>query len=231
MSSTICVYRDNDNNIIDCGIFYKMVKNQYIESLLNGDLWMNRLDYFRKKNDNNALGDSMEGLVYHIDKGNAKISNEEEFKVENFNIFANSEYPIFCISFPDYFTKNDNEENYVITEETIDKLTEKKYTDYTIIFINKNELVKRIEKEILKTNYYAEHGKIIYNEQGYIFDKTNPIKNAGFVKRKIYEYQKEYRFMIHNEVPDHLVLSVGDIHDICKPFPIEGKQEIKLTMK
>ena len=227
--STINVITNQNGKILDCGMLYKIINNKYLSDFIKGRIYMKNLLYYTKMEEN-AIGDKHEGLAFFGNEGKILYKNEVIALCKDVNIYANLEKPVFCTSIPN-FNKVGNEYKYTINKFAIDEMTQKKYNNFSLVFIKKEEFVSRIEKSLIKCGYSATCGKVIYTNSGYKLDEIDVGKNAGFVKRKKYEYQNEYRIMINKIVKDYFILDIGNINDIIKVFKLDGKQEVEMGIK
>lgn len=125
---------------------------------------------------------------------------------------------VFCI-----YKANVDDDGSIIFHET-DKI--EKFGNYALWIKNMNQFVKRIQVAALKKDFTVIEDDVFY------YDNTDKIpievmqsvtdnKTYAFCKRKKFEYQNEYRFVINrkqNEFPyeDHLILDIGDISDIAQ---------------
>ena len=227
--STINVITNKNGKILDCGMLYKIINNKYLSDFINGRIFMKNLSYYTKLEEN-AIGDKCEGLSFFGKAGKILYKNEVVALCRDVSVYTNLEKPIFCTSIPS-FNKVGNEYKYTISKFAIDEITQKEYNNFSLVFINKEEFVSRVEKALIKCGCSATCGKVIYTNNGYKLDKIDVTKNAGFVKRKKYDYQNEYRIMINKLVKDSFVLEIGNINDIIKVFNIDGVQEIEIGIK
>lgn len=228
MSSTISVITNENAEIIESGMLYKLLKKEHLSDFKNGRIYMNSLSYYTKVEED-AIGDKREGLAFFGSKGKILYKDEVVALCKNVNVYTNLNKPVFCTSIP-YFNKNGNKYKCIISKFAIDEITKKEYEKYNLVIIDKEEFISRIKKALNNIGTSATCAKVIYTDKGYKLDSFEPAKNAGFVKRKKYEYQNEYRIMVDKEIEDNFILNIGNISDIIKVLEIDGTQDFEIYM-
>lgn len=228
MSSRISVISNEKAEIIESRILYKIIKKEHLNDFENGKIYMKSLSYFTKIEEG-AIGDKFEGLAFFGGKGKILYKNEVVALCKNVNIYTNLNKPVFCSSIAN-FNKIGNEYKCIISKFAIDEITKKEYSKFNLVFIDKEEFISRIEKALISAGSSATCGKVIYTDSGYKLDQIEPAKNAGFVKRKKYAFQNEYRIMVDKEVEECFILNIGNISDIIKVLEIDGTQDFEIYM-
>lgn len=193
-----------------------------IESLQNGLIYMNSLEWFRKHESENGdavVGDLFEAM-FHVNEGKFILPDtgeQIEIKDELIGTSASNDYA-YCM-----FGINPYNNNFTFTDEQKDNI--KEFGDTALLILDKDEFFNRIRKAALKEGYEIYSGFIRYYDEkqdsvNLILSLLSGIHNIAFWKRKKYFYQQEFRFLVHTKSneKDHLELNIGDIHDISKVF-------------
>ena len=218
-------------------------KKEYAEALLDGKLYINRLSYFRKieEEDGSNRSDRYEGVINWLqpDKVSIKI-NEFEIDpkdlVEPVSIQMNyhGNLNVFCI----YAAHNGGFEN--VTDESLPDFRKQleisddclRLGDYAVLVTKPREFAHRV-KEAVQRKGYGMKAKLV--------DYYNPDEFSGtfteeevFKKRIEFQHQSEYRFSINTGLPGDgpLTLEIGDIRDIahlCDTSSINKGLELNIT--
>lgn len=200
----------------------KFQSRELIESLQNGLIYMNSLEWFRKhENDDGdvVVGDSFEAML-HINEGKFILPDTGEIieiKDELIRTTSSNDYA-YCM-----FGVNPYSKNFSFTSEQ--KKNIQSFGNTALLILDKDEFFNRLRAAALKEGYEIYGGFVHYYDEtqdsvDYIASLLSGMRNVAFWKRKKYYYQQEFRFLIHakNHDKDHLELNIGDIRDISKVF-------------
>lgn len=203
----------------------KFKNKEIIDSLQNGILYLNSLKWFRDYENEVGdiiVGDSYEGML-HINEG--KLVMKETGEVFDLNDAliptTSSNAYVYCMTYI-----NPKVENFEFNDAQKKEI--KEFGDTALLILDSDEFIKRVmsaaEKKGYKiyfncVNYYDENIDVV-NVWVSLFQGSH---NIAFWKRKSYEHQQEFRFVIVDEecVDDHIELEIGDIRDISKVLGTE----------
>lgn len=214
------------------GILVKFLKAEYVNSLIEGKLFMNRLGFFidlEKKKNSKGQGDKYEGAyVAPIEQG-CLISPETNKVFATFKKGTETrryknvkKVPVFCCTI---FNSSDL---HVVSETATSvsvqvRLSEEHKENLLKDFGEKavvlpNYFLDKVGDAVVKGNLEGRHGPVQYVDYGVwsaerkeAFDKASD--NMFFWKDKYFEYQQEYRIAIINKfVESYFELLIGDIN-------------------
>lgn len=200
----------------------KFQSTERIESLQDGLLYMNSLEWYRKHESESGdvvVGDLFEAM-FHINEGKFILPDTgEEFEIKDELIAtsASNDY-VYCM-----FGVNPYSDSFNFTTEQKDTI--KNFGDTALLILDKEEFFNRIRNAALKEGYEIYGGFVRYYDENVdsgnlILSLLSGTHNIAFWKRKKYVYQQEFRFLVHTQncAKDHLELNIGDIRDISKVF-------------
>ncbi len=207
---------------------YKIMAPEFVDSFIQGNLYMNTLDYFRSIENNKAQGDYQEGICGTIKKSQlGQIGYQlPKYLLDNMlcdNIPLSSDYyamnNLFCM----YSLKIDddrltvykpNKQIYEFNDENGEQKVVVRITDT-------DEFLRRLNKALEKyvNRNVIEYG--IYGDISYCSSFTNANgmgSRSAFHKEPSYEYQNEWRICILQKLlgKTAFVLKIGDISDIVE---------------
>ena len=198
----------------------KFQSAERIESLQDGLIYMNSLEWFRKHESENGdivVGDSFEAM-FHINEGRFILPDtgeEIEIKNELIQTTSSNDYA-YCM-----FGINPYSNSFSFTDEQKENI--ESFGDTALLILDKDEFFNRIRKAALKEGYEIYGGFVRYYDEtqdsvNLIMSLLSGIHNIAYWKRKKYYYQQEFRFLVHapNCEKNHLELNIGDIRDISK---------------
>lgn len=216
-------------------------KNEYLKDFMNGKLFMNRLSYFQKVEDNFKCNrsDRHEGIRSWLQPdrimikiGTLDISGNELAAPIMIQMNAHKHYNVFCLyaghtgEFEELTSENASEflEKIKINDECLN------LGDFCVVIHNPKLFLERITSAIKKTGYSGAAKLVEYYDPDDFhgdFDEQDVV----FKKRKEYSYQSEYRIYIDTELEgdEPYVLQVGDLRDIavsCKTCEINSMLSI-----
>lgn len=216
----------------------KFGERDHMEQLQNGELYMHSLQYYidlEKDKGNRIVGDKYEGKL-PIKNVQMTIFDSKTHK-EILSLsgssatfdFGMSKYPVFCSLMFDNENRLLEDENepiekegeitavfeYGFTEKQRNEMSE--FGDTAVIIHNVPEFIRRIEKAAKDAGVHVGHGPVSYyhdNDREHIMQVMGQHGAAPLWKRDKYKDQREYRFYLDCEIADHMILNIGDIHDI-----------------
>lgn len=210
----------------------KVFRDQsYVESFLDGNLYMNTLQYFKgyEETEINNIGDRYEGVSVNIPPKNSLIYIKYRNEVHTINpndivgsvTIQPDKYNtanVFCLYGPamDVSKKYTSQEvdNLIYLDEQCLSLGE-----YLVVIHNSTEFVKRIENAASKANFILHHSSVEYYDSELSFAFKD--EQVPFRKTKEFGHQKEYRFVLLRDNPENkpYILEIGDIRDIASTIP------------
>ena len=218
-------------------------KEQYAQDLLDGKLYLNRLSYFKKIEEELEANrnDGNEGVLGWFQPGKGQfIINGYEIPQEDLSgpisvqLNSYNNLNVFCVH------AAHSGEFQTLTQESLPAFKKHlqisdeclKLGNYAVIIRNVGEFVLRI-KQAVQRNGYIVSSKLVdyYNPKE--FHGSFYENDAVFKKRDEYKHQSEYRFCINTGTigENAIILEIGNIRDIaeiCKPSGINNSFEIKL---
>jgi hypothetical protein len=208
-----------------------------MNDFLDGKIYMNRLSYFRKieEDSENNRADPKEGLSAWwqpeevILEVNGRRLTDFAAPIE-IRLNNSDNLHVFCL-----FAGATDASN--LCDET--KLAEIKSDfsvskecaelgDYYVLVHNSAAFIERMVKAVKESNFLGNAGLVNYYDptdfSGEFYDR------AVFNKHNNYKHQKEYRFAVDTQTAggDALVLNIGDIRDIAS---ISSTWDIKIDLK
>lgn len=218
-----------------CEIFDKFTN--YAIDIRNGKLYCNNLDYFRKVDETNGIGDKNEGranftLTEFIKKKYKLKTTSIDITLDGTSNF------LFCVSIHKP-TKNDKTGSlfYPFDMDVFEKFKNMNYKQLISIWLP-DELIFKIISYCEKNKISCIHSEVKYiNITNMDNDLKKDLKDApyliAFIKDKKYEWQKEYRFLFYNIPPemlkkhsDYIILNIGHINSY-KMVDLETMKYIK----
>ncbi|MED2981286.1 hypothetical protein P4311_07525 [Bacillus thuringiensis] len=248
-----------ENQDQDSYFLFKCVEQQFTESTLDGNFYFARNSYFidlEEQQIDKGIGDKREGVWSEvIDSQTSKFVitvDGEEVPINFERAVYRQEHeklkdcPICCfvmLSAPNDMKFDEKTGEIKLKSEIEEKLAEQ-FAGRDLIFLGDfGELITRINKACKKDGLHMLRGVIKYYD-----DKTesHPLSKeefekfppkALFYKRKFFEFQKEYRFILTQPQDKDILLNVGNIRDISynlgeiksKKLPIEFKYAPDVT--
>ena len=192
----------------------KIVKcEQYAQELLNGKLYCNSIQWFRKHHD------EFEGNFYvfveRITYGGRTIPKEH---IKGPVIFHNNNaklhaYCMFLWSAPIV----DSEIEINLPEQIGDlKKLASRFGQHVVI-VNATKFLDRVDETVNQKDIPGERGTIHYEDPENL--RPESPRTRGFNKRERFSSEKEYRFLFESQLPNcegaAFCLDIGDIHDIA----------------
>lgn len=211
----------------------KFGSEENLKKLQSGQMYMKNLQYYvdlEKSTYDEDVGDQYDGqMVIQDVKISMYTADTHEF-VANLDaptVSMNLGYlkcPVFCMFMLDYRNHTDEKINgdvvtvrYEFTEEQVSRMPN--FGEYVLVIKNGNEFVERIKAGLLKAGYGFTRDFVQYygfNNIEHLRQVQSDNSRIAFWKRQKYDYQQEYRFLIHDFVDDFLSVDIGDISDITE---------------
>ncbi|PEU53762.1 hypothetical protein CN395_26145 [Priestia megaterium] len=217
--------------------FFKFT--DYVDSLLEGNLYMNNLQRYidmEKESGIRGMGDRFEGAevmsnveirIYDSRTGELILQGDSE-RVHA-RLTDSEKTPVYCLFSltTDHLTLIDETDEFYITKiDFSDEEIEKMISEFgeTVVMINPNAFVERVQKAFVEKGYGYRMGKVTYDDYGVNSSKRMEAyrKNDSevfFWKDKFFENQNEYRIAIKSIKTDEPIIeNIGDISDIANVF-------------
>ncbi len=218
--------------------FLRIFDNEnYMNDFLNGKIYMNRLSYFRKieENSESNRADEKEGLsaFWQPEAGVFKINGHTltDFAAPIEMRFNHSDnLHVFCLFAGATSASNLSDESK-LSEIKNDFSVSKECAelgDYYVLIHNSPVFIKRMVKAIRAHNFLGSTGLVNYYDPDSFSGEF--YNRPAFNKQDNYKHQKEYRFAVDTQVvgEDALVLDIGDIRDIAS---ISDTWDVKIDLK
>lgn len=197
------------------GILFKVGKIENLNKLQKGSVYMNRLDYFTKK-ENQINGDGFldkeEGKVF---KGDVTLQTPtKKIVLENCSCKMGMGIPIFCCSRLRISDETDMRKEINIDPQFINDFTNGNANEYGVLFMNKREFLQRVKYAAEQKNLIYYLGTVQYKEFVNSRQNIDDFPKAIFRKSPRFTYQNEYRIALQTDVSDHFELEIDDISAI-----------------
>lgn len=218
--------------------YFKIIDPIYVQSLLEGNLYMNPLSYFRKlegktgKEGNKAQIDPMEGVCGTIHKNRLRQFGFH-FSEDLLNVMGDhvtllsDDYGynnLFCL----YRLQIDEKAKTIQrpSRQVVD-FNDRNGTQKVVVrFRDSEEFLRRLETALHtalmeQAMEYAIYGGITYNSAWTSADGLGT--RSAFHKDPFYAYQEEWRLCIlRREWADEAIsFPIGNVEDICEIMPLE----------
>ena len=211
---------------------FKIIDEKYCNNMLDGNLYMNTLNYFRNSEDNKAQGDIFEGIIGTINPNQQRqygfSFNESILSMFKGGLILRSDvygfFNVFCL-----YQLNVNDENKTvqIPSKKLTEFVEDNSPNKVVVRIkDRIEFISRIEKAIEQEiaeckHQFAVYGNVVYENIWQSADE--PGYRGIFHKDPSYSYQNEWRLtMLRNSMIDEAyTLNIGSIRDITEVMSLE----------
>lgn len=193
------------------GILIRICDKCWNDKLMDGEVYMRPLREFRTGKP--GFCDPEEGLVCRFD--NIELLSKESRKCfakgKNFELFCGSDFPVFCsFEMQGYFV-NEHTISCVVPAQIITEFS-KDCQEPTLLGFPKDMFLNRMKKSLISTGEMVSYGNVIYSDEPF-GNLDNPVRNI-FRKRKIFEYQQEFRIVIEENYPEAKKIQIGSLKDI-----------------
>lgn len=202
---------------------------KYQQSLYDkGEIFMQTQDYFRKLEDREGRGDKYEGAHkieqvqwLKISDGTRKFEfSIKEGSLKDANVFSR------------YSESNCNIYSMIgISVADMDKQlpipeSNRQLGDYFILIYNVKEFIRRVKSKLESLSYDYSWGWVHYYEE-YEYEGDLSL----YHKPKIFQSQKEVRFIVYANRNEPLKFEIGSLSDIALPFNIDELKTFKIIDK
>ncbi|PWY54111.1 hypothetical protein DGG96_17025 [Legionella qingyii] len=218
-------------------LLFKITKDEYLDDILDGNLFMNTYNFYRKTEEKINRGDKQEGVAssYLADSVKISITNSEGKLVPigglinriNFMYPFDHQVNIFCMTL--------FELNFLEVTNFNFKLDKRfcGFGDKAILITQPQEFIDRITKSV--------NGKKSPPCSNKFFDKVDYLANeysgriGCFSKLEEYAWQNEWRLAILDPArieSEPIVLKIGNIESICRVFETESlaRHSVKVSL-
>jgi len=213
----------------------------YADDFLQGNIFANRLSYFRKLEEAESANrsDQHEGVVswHQPEQVNIEINGQlitdlagpVSVKMnwhDHLNVFC-----IYAAHSGDFEgVSEDNIESFKKQLEIPDECL--KLGEYAVFITNVSKFTERVQASVKDNNYGLTASLVEYYDPE-TFHGTFSGTESIFRKRDEYQHQKEYRYVFHSDLQgdEPLILNIGNLSDIavkCKVTDINRHLIIKL---
>ena len=202
-------------------------KESYRAQFLSRELYLNRLQFFRKLEENSIRADGYEGSIWFSNDiefvAQTGEDEYEEFTIRKEDLVEPVQFQaswtqhvnLFCmcvINIPDYI-KGTSMRIPIANRLSV-------FGEYGVLLNNVPEFFNKLKYALGKTDRYrGAHGHVNYSDKS-----PEDIKSVKtlFHKREKYKDDMEYRIVVltASEICDPLILKMGDLSDITTPFMI-----------
>lgn len=217
--------------------YFKIINEEHVQSLLEGNLYMNTLNFFRKlegvtQEENKAQQDSMEGFCGTIPKNRLRQFgfhfSEDLLDVMGDRVpLLSDNYGynnLFCL-----YRLQIDEENKTIqrpSRQLVDFNDKGKAQKVVVRFRDSEKFLMRLEAALHtalteQSVEYAIYGGITYDSAWTSAD--GPGTRSAFHKDPSYSYQEEWRLCILRRewVDEAISFPIGNLEDLCEVMPLE----------
>lgn len=229
------------------GILFKVFSREdYKEGFLDGRLYMNTIDYFRKYEEKleGNISDKHEALTGWLRPHDVIITlevNGEEYTLNQEDLAApttisllkHDHANVYCMTqlhshdIDMSCVKGEEEERLLREYFTLPEESEN-LGEYLVIIQNPTEFLERVKravhKLVEKDEVYAYHARQVtyYNENDTSLTLNNDM-DAPFYKQSKYSHQSEFRLCLHRDNPNNepFTLDIGSIRDIATEIRTE----------
>lgn len=218
--------------------YFKIIDAVHVQALLEGNLYMNSLNYFRELEDskkaekNKAQKDSMEGICGTIHKNRLRqfgfhFSEDLLDAMGDHVPLLSDNYGynhVFCL----YRLKIDEEGKTIQrpSRQLVDFNNKGEVSKVVIWFRNSEEFIRRLETALQAalTKHsieYAIYGGVTYDNAWISAD--GPGTRSAFHKEPSYAYQEEWRLCILRRewVDEAISFPIGSLEELCEVMPLE----------
>lgn len=217
----------------------KFVQQQFLDSLLNGNLFMNTFKYFidlEKETKKKGVGDKLE-VAHVVRTTNIQIIDPDTNEVianagsgeliERYN--AMQKLPLFCLAKfkADEFVVVEESNESVVVKLDLSQEDQKSFLDTfgEIAVLLPNDFIHKVEQALQLQDLEAAYGEVQYLDLNYRDPKRykefeDKSLNILFWKDDFFSYQREARIVITNQlVENSFILNIGNIREKALVMP------------
>tara|TARA_R110002124_G_scaffold201818_1_gene368368 strand:+ start:363 stop:995 length:633 start_codon:yes stop_codon:yes gene_type:complete len=208
-------------------MFLKLGSLENITDLYeNGTIYINTIEFFKKIEDNELRGDNYEGASEIINSlpGTFRIPGiDRDFKYEkvhlkkSFDQVLGNIYSLYCISskgFPNPLDFRMDEKNL-------------RFGTHCLMIKDNQYFFDKVQSELKNNGFDFRHGFVNYYDKDKISNKNLTL----FDKPKEFEYQKEFRFYVHNKELKPIKIQIGSLEGKAEIIETKNLTELKLELK
>ena len=221
-------------------------KPDHADQFLRGDLYCNRLKYFRHQENDMQRGDRFEAsMVYPPDSlltlsnTNLKTGESVTWTIPPGDLAANiwlrpnayDHLSLFCMYAVDFRDLRKTPNNDAIrTVELPEKLWE--FGEHAVVVFDVPTFIQRVERAALARNYKFYRSRVVYYDPILGLPDVPLNESLAFFKRNQFAHQKEFRFAFNNSIAGNnaITVSIGNISDIAIPASKDNIRQ-KLLME
>lgn len=217
---------------LEMPVLFKIIKKDYLQGFLHGNLYMNTLKFFvdlEKNTGKQGVGDKREASLLEIRKHKLFIQYDGEERKEikigppPGIIYDQKalQHPIFCMVVKKYIQDKIGEGEYACTisleRELLNDFTEGNDENFCVVAIfNYIEFLDRVKKAVTLAGLSAKCGPINYRNKSLPnFVNGDWVLDDTFTKDNRFKIQSEYRIELDKQCIEPYVLEIGDINDIA----------------
>ena len=201
-------------------MFIKIGAEEHIRDLYeNGTIFINTIEYFKK------VGDKYEAAseIINSNSGTFRIQGiEKDLKYKNLHLkkaykeVLGNIYSLYCISskgFP-------NPLEFKVDEKNL------RFGTHCLIIKDNLYFFEKVKSELIKKGYDFRHDFVDY------YDKDKVSKELTLFDKPIeFEYQKEFRFYVHNQELEPIKIQIGSLIGKAEIREVKDLTGIKLELK
>lgn len=207
--------------------FFKLESHR--EDFLRGDLYMQRLKYFKKYEESHKcnIGDEHEGLSGWLQPSDVTVTIENNVTGETFQIDGlagpfrfgyhhHDEYHVYCMSALYCDEDSDFESLEALRSAVMLDVSKGDLGDYCSVVFGMNQFFSRLEKKLKGlSEQRVGHGFVDYYDPD-TFSGTFDGDNAVLRKANCFSHQREFRIFAWDGTvgEDFRKLNIGDLSDI-----------------
>lgn len=208
-------------------MFLKLGSLENITDLYeNGTIYINTIEFFKKIEDNDLRGDNYEGAseiinslpgTFRIPEIDRDIKYEKIHLKKSFDQILGNIYSLYCISskgFP-------NPLDFKIDEKNL------RFGTHCLMIKNSQYFFDKIKSELKNNGFDFRHGFVNYYDK----DKINNKELTLFDKPEEFEYQKEFRFYVHNNNLEPIKIQIGSLKDYAEIIETKDLTVLKIELK
>lgn len=201
----------------------KFVDNRFAKDIMDGKIYCNTLEFFRKTSFAGGQNDINDGIATMYDENDYQIT----ITVDGKNTC------VFCVSMliPRYYVDDGKRGYYKLSDVAKEKFKNFGDSSYRemdcITIVCVDEFIRRVKNACANLNVKMFNCKVEYGDRSYPSQQLNTLLKtapaaAVFIKEKKYAWQEEYRFVFYDfpanikrESNGAFILKIGDISDIA----------------
>ncbi|MDB8805000.1 hypothetical protein [Romboutsia sp. 1001216sp1] len=233
----------------DMALFYIKFtrKKQWAEDILDGKLFMNKIDYYRNLELNSGIkgqGD-IDELKATLELAKVELINEEEnitipIDASNlkFELSDDKDKPVFCLTgftiddlIIDSYGENSVDLKFPYKIEDIDAL-KSEFGEYMVILAH-SEFESKIKDAANRENINGLFGKVKYvhkNSMERLRAYQNKSADRFFYKDLEFKHQNEYRVVLDENIENTKIFDIGPIEFNMGVKKIDELFDIKITI-